>query len=234
LSFKLLDQFQSLFAGKSYLHRVSTHGDYISQFVFEDLYALRHSPKLVERIDALRSVLNSKNKTHGVRHRRGDGSFGTLIPGDEAVADAGFTVRRGPIANVEIGIEVKILAKAMIKQIDRVKTDLMSQAQHFRKSDARAVVAALVGINHADQYCSFEGTRCFPTDGKTYKHPIQESVSAKRHIEELRPHFDEVLILPFKATNVDPFPFEWLDANKTRQDYGSFLVRLSRHYEQRF
>ena len=73
----------------------------------------------------------------------------------------------------------------------------------------------------------------FETDSK-YKHPVQEAIAATRHVEELRDAFDELLILPFRASNVDPFPFEWVNANLTRQDYGSFLVRLSRRYEQQF
>jgi hypothetical protein len=234
VSFQFLAQFQSLFEGQRYLHRKSTHGDYISQFVYEDLYTLAHSPKLVARVRELKIVLNVKNKAHGVKHRRGDGSFGTLIPGDAPLSDPGFAVGRGPIANVELGIEVKILAKAMIKQIDRVKNDLLSQRRQFQRSEARAILVAIVGINHAATYVSFEGTREFPTDGRVYKHPVDEAAAATRHIEELRNEFDELLILPFRATNVAPFPFEWVDANKTRQDYGSFLVRLSRDYEQRF
>jgi hypothetical protein len=234
VSFSFLAQFEALFDGKPYLHRHSTQCDRIAQFVYEDLYALGHSPKLQERIARAQSVLNAKNKAHGVKHRRGDGSLGTLIPGDTAVSDPGFTVARGPIANVEIGIEVKILAKAMIKQIDRVKNDLRSQVRQFRRSEARAIVAGIVGINHSSTYVSFEGERQFPTDGRDYKHPIQEAPSARRHVEELRDAFDELLILPFRVTNVEPFPFDWVDANKTRQDYASLLVRLSRHYEQRF
>ncbi len=234
MNFQLLTQFQALFQGKPYLHRVSTHGDYIAQFVFEDLYTLGHSPKLIQRIREARSVLNARNRAHGVKHRRGDGSFGTLIPGDVPIVDQGFAVSRGPIANVEMGMEVKILAKAMIKQIDRVKNDLMNQARQFRRSDARAIVAAIVGINHAKVYRSYEGQREFLTDGSKYKHPAQEAAAATRHIEEIRAEFDELLVLPFTATNLDPFPFEWVNANLTRQDYGSFLVRLSRHYDQRF
>jgi hypothetical protein len=234
VTFAFLQEFRNLFDGKPYLHRVSTHGDYVSQFVFEDLYHLGHSPKLNARIDAYRSVLNAANKTRGVKHRRGDGSFGTLIPGEEAVVDVGFVVGRGPIANVELGIEVKILAKAMIKQIDRVKTDLINQVRQFRKSDTRAVTAAIVGVNHATLYRFFEGTREFVTDGSRYKHPSQEAATAIRHVEELRPEFDEVLILPYIATNLDAFPFTWRDQQATRQDYGAFLVRLARDYEQRF
>ncbi|HMO24759.1 MAG TPA: hypothetical protein PKB10_00670 [Tepidisphaeraceae bacterium] len=234
MSFQLLTRFQALFEGKPYLHRDSSQGDFIAQFVFEDLYILRHSPKLVARIDEQGSVLNAKNKAHGVRHRRGDGSFGTLIPGDKAVTDPGFVVSRGPTANVEIGIEVKIIAKAMIKQIDRVKKSLVDQTVQFRRSEARAIVAGIVGINHADRYVSFEGTRQYPTDGKKYPHPRQEAAAAARHVEELRSTFDELLILPYRATNIAPFPFSWVDANKTRQDYGAFLVRLSSLYQQRF
>lgn len=234
MNFKFLQEFRGLFEGKAYLHRVSTHGDYVSQFVFEDLYNLGYSPKLNSRIQENRSVLNAANKTRGVKHRRGDGSFGTLIPGESAIGDPGFVVGRGPIANVEMGIEVKILAKAMIKQIDRVKTDLINQVRQFRRSDARAVTAAIVGVNHATVYRSFEGTREFVTDGGKYKHPIQEAAAAIRHVEELRPELDEVLILPYDATNLDPFPFAWVSEQATRQDYGAFLVRLSRDYEQRF
>jgi hypothetical protein len=223
-----------LFEGHAYRHRASTHGDWVAQFVFEDLFRLAHSSKLVERIQQHRSVLNSSNRTHGVKHRRGDGSFGTLVPGDSAIADPGFVVGRGPIANIEIGVEVKILAKAMIKQIDRVKNDLRQQVDEFRRSEARAVTAAIVGVNHAAVYRSFEGEREFVTEGKRYKHPKAEAAAAIAHVEQIRQAFDELLILSFRATNLDSFPFEWVDAARARQDYASLLVRLSRHYEQRF
>ena len=49
------------------------------------------------------------------------------------IEDPGFAVARGPVATVEIGVEVKILAKAMIKQIDRVIGDLVKQVTHFRR-----------------------------------------------------------------------------------------------------
>lgn len=234
MTFQLLDQFQSLFQGRRYLHRSSTHGDWIAQFAFEDLYQLGHSAKLKERIEQHKSVLNASNRAHGVKHRRGDGSFGTLVPGDSALADPGFVVGRGPIANIEIGIEIKILAKAMIKQIDRVKNDLRKQVAEFRRSENRAVTAAIVGVNHADRYRSFEGEREYVTDGARYKHPAAEAEAAVAHIEQLRPDFDELLIFRFRATNLDPFPFEWVNGQATRQDYGAFLVRMSRHYDQRF
>jgi hypothetical protein len=39
---------------------------------------------------------------------------------------------------------------------------------------------ALVGINFAERYVSFEGKKKWPTDGKRYKHPIQEAAQAER------------------------------------------------------
>ena len=122
----------------------------------------------------------------------------------------------------------------MIKQIDRVKTDLINQTSEFRRSENRAVVVGVVGINHAEDYVGFEGERQYPTDGSKYKHPNQEAPAATRHIEAIRPSFDELLILPFRATNIVPFPFNWVDSKLTRRDYGSFLVRVSSLYEQRF
>jgi hypothetical protein len=44
-----------------------------------------------------------------VEARRGDGTFGEIIPGEIAIDDPGYVVARGPIATVEIGVEVKIL-----------------------------------------------------------------------------------------------------------------------------
>lgn len=73
MKFAFLQEFRNLFEEKPYLHRVSTHGDYVSQFVFEDLCQLGQSPKLKARIAGHRSVLNAANKTRGVKHRRGDG-----------------------------------------------------------------------------------------------------------------------------------------------------------------
>ena len=75
-------------------------------------------------------------------------------------------------------------------------------------------------------YRSFEGEREFITEGRKYKHPASEAAAAIRHMEELRPDFDELLILRFMATNLEPYPFEWVNAGATRQDYGAFLVRI--------
>ena len=234
MQFGLLSQFASLFEGQRYLHRNSTLGDSVAQFLYEDLCELGQSAKFVERARRGRSVLNSGNRAHGVQHRRGDGTFGTIVPGDDPVADADFLIQRGPIANVEIGVEVKILAKAMIKQIDRVRNDLKRQAAEFRKSDGQAICVAVVGVNHADLYRSFEGERQFVTNGRKYKHPASEAEQAIRRLAEVREAFDEMLVLRFEATNMEPFPFSWVDPTRTRQDYGALLVRASNLYENRF
>ena len=175
-----------------YEHRRSNLGDYVASFLYEDLFALGRSPKLVERVNSSRAVVNTANLTVGRHARRGDGTFGEAVPGVAAVVVPDFVVRRGRIASVEIGAETKILAKAMIKQIDRVINDLTTQVTHPRSSNARAICVALVGVNHAPQYSSFEGPREFPTDGRKYKHPVQEADDAEdRLIRRALPAFDE-------------------------------------------
>src|SRR5437879_7894587 len=104
--------------------------------LYEDLIAVNRAPKLIEAaINRKDRVLNVQNKRRGVAARRGDGTFGEIIPGETAIADSGYLVARGPIATVEIGIEVKVLAKAMIKQIDRVINDLRNQVVQFKRGE---------------------------------------------------------------------------------------------------
>lgn len=147
----------------------------------------------------------------------------------------GFKVARGPVATVEIGSEVKILAKAMIKQIDRVMTDLQNQRRQFLTAGGTPITVGIVGINHAPAYVSYEGDVEWPTDGKKHKHPIQEAVEAESRLTaRVASEFDEFLLLRFRATNVPPFPFEWLSAHRTEMDYGAVLTRILRKYETRF
>jgi hypothetical protein len=131
--YRLLEAFAATFRGREYRHRNSTQGDMIAIHLYEDLHDLGFSMKLKERIDSQRSVLNLGNSLRGIVARRGDGTFGTKVPHIDAVSEPGFAVARGQLATIEIGIEVKILAKAIIKQIDRVGSDLRSQVEHFRK-----------------------------------------------------------------------------------------------------
>ena len=233
---KLLDQYRGLFEGKTYHHRASTQGDHVAQYLYEDLYELNQSPKFRARAGQGSVVLNAKNQTHGVKHRRGDGSFGAIVPGEPPIRDVGFHVGRGPLATIQIGIEVKILAKAMIKQIDRVVGDLQRQAEQFRLSNPQVIAVGIVGVNHASTYRSFEGPdRHYDTGkGKSSSHPIQEAPTAIERLIEAHASFDEFLIFRFKATNRGDFPFDWVDATEARRDYSSALVRVAGAYEHRF
>lgn len=214
---------------------MSTHGDSVAMELFEDLVALGQSPKLVSRAGERRSVLSTLNRRHGVKARRGDGSFGEAVPGASVITDEGFLISRGPIATIQIGVEVKIIAKAMIKQIDRVVSDLSKQVNHFKAKGGSPITVGIAGVNWAENYCSFEGDRAWPTDGSKYKHPVQEAAEAERHLLSLAAsHFDEFLLLKFRATNQDPFPFEWVDPTGTQMDYGAALARISAEFERRF
>lgn len=234
MTYRLLNRFQSLFVDGPYKHRVSTHGDAVAVCLYEDLYALARSKALVSRIQNGLSVVNVQNKRQGIFARRGDGSFGEIVPNVASLPEKGFQVLRGPIATIEIGIEVKILAKAMIKQIDRVISDLNGQVTHFKSGGGKPITIGIVGINHAPQYTSFEGEREFPTDGKKYKHPVQEASDAENRLMRLAaPAFDEFVVLRFSASNTaNPnYDFAWLNPKHTANDYGAALARINQAYE---
>ena len=110
MTYRLLDAFKSLFEGQRYRHRSSRLGDWVAMHLYEDLHDLNRSAKLIERIRKHERVLAGSNRRRGVEARRGDGTFGDLVPNTPSVQDPGFKVARGEIATVEIGIEVKILA----------------------------------------------------------------------------------------------------------------------------
>jgi|SRR5579872_357455 len=233
--FALLRAFRSVFEGTCYLHRNSSLGDRVASYLYEDLYKLNKSTILHQRIDAGERVLNVQNRTVGIARRRGDGTFGELVPSSTAIRDIGYSVGRGPVATIEIGAETKILAKAMIKQIDRVIGDLIRQTEEFKKRGSHAICVGIVGVNHAETCTSFEGARAFPTDGRKYKHPIQEADDAISRLTQLAaPNFDEFVILRFRATNVDPFPFSWVDDQSLVEQYSASLTRISRLYDRRF
>lgn len=235
MRYRLLDAFADLFRGKRYNHRRSQLGDHVASFLYEDLFELARSPKLVERVKAASVVLNTANLTVGRTARRGDGTFGEAVPDQPNISVDGYAVKRGRIAAVEIGAETKILAKAMIKQIDRVVNDLRTQCEHFKSSNAHAISVAVVGVNHAAEYVSIEGRRRFATDGKHAKHPIQEAADAIARLRTLAlPKFDEFLVLPFSATNIKPYPFAWTNEDELKAQYAAALIRISREYERRF
>lgn len=235
MAYRLLDRFEQTFRAGPYRHRDSTLGNQIANFLYDDLYQLGRSRRYVERCDLHTRVLNRTAKSPGIRARRGDGSFGEIVPGALAQVIPGFIVASGPTATTEIGTEVKILAKAMIKQIDRVINDLRNQAQQFKTKNPDAITVGIVGVNHASHCISYEGTRAYRTDGKANPHPVQEANEAKRRLHaDAEPAFDEILVLDFRATNEDPYPFAWLSRHRTEAEYASALVRILNRYDRRF
>ena len=102
--FALLRTFRELFEGTQYKHRDSSLGDLVASQLYEDLVALNRSPKLTARVQAHECVVNLANRAIGRPSRRGDGTFGELVPTAIAVTEAGLLVARGEVANIEIGI----------------------------------------------------------------------------------------------------------------------------------
>jgi hypothetical protein len=235
VSYRLLDAFRQTFEGTRYLHRNSGLGDFIAMNLYEDLYALAKSARLVSRIAQRERVVNTRNQRRGVIVRRGDGTFGEIVPGVIAVQDPRFTVARGQVATVEIGVEVKILAKAMIKQIDRVENDLINQIRQFKKGAGEPICVAIVGINHAQVCAGYEADKATTTDGRKNRHPYQEAAQAEARLrQEVQPELDEFLVVRYRATNIEPYPFEWVDLKRTELDYAAILTRISREYTRRF
>lgn len=237
LEYRLLTEFRRLFEGKIYKHRNSSQGDFVAMHLYEDLITISRSSKLIDAATNRKDrVLNVQNKRRGVDARRGDGTFGEIIPDETPITDPGYLAARGPIATVEIGVEVKILAKAMIKQIDRVINDLRNPVVQFRRGGGNPICVAVIGVNQAESTVGYEGDRPFPTTGKQgFLHPSQEASEAERRLRAAAaPDFDEFLVLRFKATNEPPYPFEWVNYNETRLDYAAALSRIGARYQQRF
>jgi hypothetical protein len=204
--------------------------------LYEDLVAINKSDRYLISVENMSRVLNVQNKRKGIDARRGDGTFGELIVGAEPQIDRGYKVARGPVATIEIGVEVKILAKAMIKQIDRVQSDLANQVLNFKKraGSKKPICVGIVGINYADVTTSYEGDRSYKTDGSKYKHPIQEAEQARVRLSAVRDFFDEFVILRFRAQNEAAYPFEWVNEKETQLEYGAALIRISNEYQSRF
>jgi len=243
MQLRLLDAFKLLFEGNVYNHRISTNGDRVAYELYEDLLALGRSNLLSRRIEDKTHVLNTTNKVLGKASRRGDGTFGELVPTEKHQEIKGYRVARGPTATLEIGAEAKIICVAQSRQIDRVCSDLEKQIRAFQSLSPNAISVAIIGVNRADHYRSIEGAKGPPdswrvtiTNGKGSRlHPVQE---ADRTIEILRSRvsslFNEFLIFEFLATNDDPLAFSWVDESKARREYASALTRIARSYAGRF
>jgi hypothetical protein len=42
------------------------------------------------------------------------------------------------------------------------------------------------------------------------------------------------LVLRYRASNAEPYPFEWVDLKSTELDYAAILTRIYREYDRRF
>ena len=228
--------FRQLFEGVRYNHRASTNGDKVARCLYEDLLGVGRSRALCTRIAEHRCVVNKQNRRRGIKARRGDGTFGELIPNMVAVVEPGFSVAQGEISNVEIGVEVKILAKSMTKQIARVENDLRDQVRQFQTKANNPVCVGIVGINYAKHYVGYEGDREYRTDGTaSARHPSQEAPQAENQLSQvLGTTFDELIFLQYRATNEPSYPFEWVNEVGTQMDYGAVLARISEKYDTRF
>lgn len=227
----LLKKFAETFEGHIYRHRSSTKGDKIAEFLYEDLVELGRSPKLLRRVSAGDVVINTGNKVTGRVGRRGDGTFGERVPSVDPVVVSGYSVRRGLIAEAQITAEFKIVGTKQTAQIGRVLTALKDQADVFAKLNPLAIRVAFVGVNHADKYVGHEGDRQYVAKAP----PSKTAADITQRLDEfIRPLYDELLILPYKATNEPPYPFTWVNESSSKAEYSSALVRISNQYEQRF
>lgn len=192
--FKLLASFEGLFLGRIYNHRNSSLGNFVAAHLYEDLYEASQSEKFRKRVDSRSCVVNVAGSTRGVKARRGDGTFGTIVPGSEPVVFPGFIVWHGMVALTEVGTEVKILAKSQLKQIDRVIVDLQSSAASLRAKSNRAITVAIGAVNFSEKYTGVEGSREFPID-RTRERAAQEAEeTSRRLLEQVGPSFDEFLV----------------------------------------
>jgi hypothetical protein len=224
------------------MHRASTQGDNICTELFEDLRvradARDPNSKYSTRVKSATRVVNRKNKSYNISARRGDGLFGEVLHGAKVQLVEGFSVKRGPTVATEIGVEMKIIAKAMLKQIGRVIENLNGQVKEFAigAGERPPISVAVVALNYASNYTSFESAdRPYVTDGKKYRHPIQEAPEAKRRLlAQAAPQYDFFLLLEYIATNVPPYLFSWRDPDEQAEVYNALLTRLAIEYEAKF
>lgn len=228
--FALLDAFRQTFSGRVYRHRDSTLGNRIARQLFEDLLTHRVAHRYIDHVESKIGVVNRGGGIHGKVIRRNDSVFGRP-PAGVAVGPPpqGFQVPEAPIAEPRIGCEVKILAKAQQKQIDRVINDLAGFGRKMKSLSEKCVRIAIVGVNHEPEYVGYEGQR--PFRGRLRSREA-EIVTVK--LGGATEEYDEFLILPFRATNVDPFPFDWLSSERVNLDYGAALTRVGERYDERF
>ncbi len=234
-----LCNFKALFDKRAYLHRRPGNGDTVAFGLIEDLVASKLSTALFREASRGTSGIASGNARHGITVRRGDGTFGRFVPGTRAYEIEGSVLKKGMVSTVDIGIEVKILNKAMIKQVHDRIAGLQQQAEYFkrgkdRQPEGNPVTIAVIGVNHASYTVGYEGERTYRTDGKKERHPCDEGDETVRRLKrEVAPHYDEVIIIPYEATNEDPFPFRFKDETALYHEWDLMLSRVSAEYNKR-
>ncbi len=219
---------------KPYKHRVSTLGNFVATHLYEDLLEHGDSAKFIDRVTTGKGAVNIDGSTRGVKARRGDGTFGAVVPGSAPTHVKGFAALQGMVALTHIGAEFKIIATAHLKQIDRVLNDLTGSASSLKEKSRNAITVGFAAVNYSERWTGIEGTRSFPVERKPLRALTESDETSRRLLEIARPCFDEFVLLRFKATNREPYPFSWLDERGTRADYGAALIRISNLYEQRF
>lgn len=228
--FRLLEAFRRSFAGNVYRHRDPTIGNRIARELFEDLYNHKVSVRFSGEIDGKIGAVNRGGTVHGRLIRRNDSFFGLVPAGVEVSSPTtGSSVPEGLVAEPRIGCEVKILAKAQLKQIDRVVSDLHNFVGRMKRINERCINIAAVGINHEQEYVGYEGRRRFR--GRL---TAQEPTKVAAKLEELRNEYDELLVLSFRASNQSPYPFSWVNDVRVDLDYGAVLRRVGVLYQERF
>ncbi|MGQ0572544.1 MAG: hypothetical protein ACT4P5_23795 [Armatimonadota bacterium] len=156
--FRLLEAFRRTFGGTVYKHRISTTGNKIGREIFEDLYGHMTSRLYRRHVDRRMGVLSRVGKIHGKDIRRNDSVFGRPPAGvTPEVPTGGYSLAEGPVAEPRIGCEVKILAKAQQKQIDRVISDLENFALRMTSLNRKCINVAIIGVNHESNYVGHEG-----------------------------------------------------------------------------
>lgn len=230
--FRLLERFRQTFLGHPYVHRDSSLGNRIGHELFEDLLIHGRSARYGRDVEEHRGVVNRGGKIHTPKAiRRNDSIFGHPPAAVKLkAAPAGFTVMEGPVAEPLVGCEVKIIAKSQLKQLDRVINDLEGFRNRMKSLNKRCINVAVVGINHQSDYVAFEGK-------VEWRHNLREEepkIVARRVHQELVDKYDELLILPFTATNQPPYPFAWLSPKEADLGYGAALTRIGIEYQRRF
>jgi len=192
--FRLLDAFESLFLGNAYKHRISTLGNFVATHLYEDLLEHAGSSKYMERVTSGKCAVNTAGSTRGVKARRGDGTFGMVVPGNSPDHIQGFAVLQGMVALTQIGAEFKIVATAHLKQIDRVITDLTGSAVSLKTKSPKAITVGFAAVNYSESWTGIEGTRSFPVQRKPAKALAESEETSRRLIELASPSYDEFLL----------------------------------------